>query len=361
MPCAQGNCHWANKNHFAEPCDQLEWQYHFYLKQHLGDNMTKAIRIHQTGGPEVLTWETVALGEPGPGQIVMTQTAVGINYIDIYVRTGLYPSELPVVAGMEAAGVVTQIGAGVSNLSVGDRVAYPMAMGAYAEARIIDAAKVVKIPDSISDQQAAAMMLKGLTAQYLLRRTYRVQPGDPILVYAAAGGVGLILTQWAKHLGAVVIGCVGSEDKAQLARDNGCDHTILYNTENVVERVKAITDGKGVAVVYDSIGQDTFMTSLDCLRPFGVMVTYGNATGKVAPFDLSLLAPKGSLSVTRPTLGTHIADRELFEAGAKELFDVVAAGHVTIAINQTFPLAEVGKAHQALESRQTTGSTVLIP
>lgn len=323
--------------------------------------MSKAIRIHQTGGPEVLTWESVPIAEPGAGQILMRQTAVGVNYIDIYVRTGLYPSALPVVAGMEAAGVVEKIGPDVSDLAVGDRVAYPMAMGAYAEARVIEAAKVVKIPDAITDQQAAAMMLKGLTAQYLLRRTYRVQPGDAILVYAAAGGVGLILCQWAKHLGATVIGCVGSEEKAQLAKDNGCDHTILYNTENVVDRVKAITGGKGVAVVYDSIGQDTFMSSLDCLRPFGVMVTYGNATGKVAPFDLSLLAPKGSLSVTRPTLGTHIADRALFEAGAKELFDIVASGQVKVAINQTFPLSDVAKAHQALESRQTTGSTVLIP
>lgn len=323
--------------------------------------MSKAIRIHQTGGPEVLTWEAVPIAEPGLGQILMKQTAVGVNYIDIYVRTGLYPSALPVVAGMEAAGVVEKLGPDVTGLAIGDRVAYPMAMGAYAQARVIDAAKVVKIPDAISDQQAAAMMLKGLTAQYLLRRTYRVQPGDAILVYAAAGGVGLILCQWAKHLGAIVIGCVGSEDKAQLAKDNGCDHTILYNAENVVDRVKAITKGKGVAVVYDSIGKDTFMTSLDCLRPFGVMVTYGNATGKVEPFDLSLLAPKGSLSVTRPTLGTHIADRALYEAGAKELFDIVASGQVKIAINQTFPLSDVAKAHQALESRQTTGSTVLIP
>ncbi len=322
--------------------------------------MTKAIRIHQTGGPEVLSWEEVDVGTPGPGQIRLRQTAIGLNFIDVYVRTGLYPSELPIVGGMEAAGVVEQVGEGVHDLAVGNRVAYPMVLGAYAEARLISAEKVVKIPDTISDQQAAAMMLKGLTAQYLLRRTYRVQAGDPILVYAAAGGVGLILCQWAKHLGATVIGCVGNAEKAALAKANGCDHTILYSEEDVVERVKTFTNGKGVAVVYDSIGKDTFQTSLDCLRPFGTMVTYGNATGKVEPFDPGMLAAKGSLYVTRPTLATHTATRELLEDGAKELFEVVAGGQVKININQTRPLAEAAKAHLDLEGRKTTGSTVLL-
>lgn len=323
--------------------------------------MSKAIRIHKTGGPEVLTWEEVHVPAPGQGQIRLRQTAIGLNYIDVYVRTGLYPSELPITGGMEAAGIIEEIGSGVSDFKIGDRVAYPMALGAYAESRLIEAEKVVKIPAAISDQEAAAMMLKGLTAQYLLRRTYRVKPGDPILVYAAAGGVGLILCQWAKHLGAMVIGCVGSEEKAELAKANGCDHTILYSKEDVVERVKSLTGGKGVAVVYDSIGKDTFQSSLDCLRPFGTMVTYGNASGKVEPFDPSILAPKGSLYVTRPTLGTHIATRELLEDGANELFEVVAAGHVKININQTIPLSEAAKAHTDLEARNTTGSTVLIP
>lgn len=323
--------------------------------------MSKAIRIHKTGGPEVLTWEEVHVPAPGQGQIRLRQTAIGLNYIDVYVRTGLYPSELPITGGMEAAGIIEEIGSGVSDFKIGDRVAYPMALGAYAESRLIEAEKVVKIPAAISDQEAAAMMLKGLTAQYLLRRTYRVKPGDPILVYAAAGGVGLILCQWAKHLGAMVIGCVGSEEKAELAKANGCDHTILYSKEDVVERVKSLTGGKGVAVVYDSIGKDTFQSSLDCLRPFGTMVTYGNASGKVEPFDPSILAPKGSLYVTRPTLGTHIATRELLEDGANELFEIVAAGHVKININQTIPLSEAAKAHTDLEARNTTGSTVLIP
>jgi len=323
--------------------------------------MTKAIRIHENGGPEVMRLEDIDVPSPGPGQIKIRQTAIGINYIDIYVRTGMYPSDLPAVIGMEAAGIVEEIGDGVSGLVLGDRVAYCMIPGAYAEQRLIDAAKVVKLPDAISDQQGAAMMLKGLTAHYLLRRTYKVQPGDTILVYAASGGVGLILCQWAKQLGATIIGCVGSEEKATLAKANGCDHTLLYNSENVPQRVGELTEGEGVAVVYDSIGKDTFMGSLDCLRPFGTMVSFGNASGAVEPFNPGILAGKGSLYVTRPSLGTHNATRELLEDGANALFDVVAKGIVNIAINQTRPLAEAGEAHRDLEDRKTTGSTILIP
>lgn len=322
--------------------------------------MSKAIRIHQTGGPEVLTWEDVEVGEPGAGQVRLQQTACGLNYIDVYGRTGLYPvGDLPAVLGMEATGVVQAVGEGVE-LAVGDRVAYPMALGAYAEARIIDANKLVRIPDSVNDETAAAMMLKGLTAHYLLFRTYAVQPGDAILVYAAAGGVGLILCQWASLIGATVIGCVGSEEKAELARANGCDHTILYRDENIPDRVRELTDGVGAAVAYDSIGKATFEASLDSLRPFGVLATYGNASGPVDPFSPAILAPKGSLYVTRPTLATHIATRELLDEGASRLLDVVGSGKVGISVNQTFSLSEAQNAHRQLEARETTGSSVLI-
>lgn len=322
--------------------------------------MSKAIRIHQTGGPEVLTWEDVEVGDPGPGQVRLRQTACGLNYIDVYVRTGLYPvAELPATIGMEAAGVVEAVGDEV-DLAVGDRVAYPMVLGAYAEQRLIDADKLVRLPDSINDETAAAMMLKGLTAHYLLFRTYPVQPGDAILVYAAAGGVGLILCQWASLLGATVIGCVGSEDKAELARANGCHHTILYREEDIAERVREITDGVGAAAAYDSVGKATFEASLDSLRPFGVLATYGNASGKVEPFSPAILAPKGSLYVTRPTLATHIATRELLDEGAQRLLDVVGNGKVNISVNQTLPLAEAQQAHRQLEARETTGSTVLL-
>ena len=321
--------------------------------------MSKAIRIHETGGPEVLTWEDVDVGDPGPGQVRLRQTACGLNYIDVYVRTGLYPvADLPATIGMEAAGVVEAVGDGV-DLGVGDRVAYPMALGAYAEQRLIEAEKLVKLPDSISDETAAAMMLKGLTAHYLLFRTYPVQAGDAILVYAAAGGVGLILCQWANLLGATVIGCVGSDDKAELARAHGCHHTILYRDENIAERVREITDGVGVAAAYDSVGKATFEASLDSLRPFGVLATYGNASGPVDPFSPAILAPKGSLYVTRPTLATHIATRELLDEGAQRLLDVVGSGKVSISVNQTLPLAEAQQAHRQLEARETTGSTVL--
>jgi NADPH2:quinone reductase len=322
--------------------------------------MTKAIRIHATGGPEALNWEDIEVGDPGPGQIRLQQSACGLNYIDVYGRTGLYPvGDLPAVLGMEAAGVVTALGEGVDHLSVGNRVAYPMNLGAYAEARLIDADKLVSLPDSISDETAAAMMLKGLTAHYLLHRTYPVQTGDSILVYAAAGGVGLILCQWANLLGANVIGCVGSEDKAQLAKENGCHHTILYRDEDIASRVRELTDGVGVAAAYDSIGKATFESSLDSLRPFGVLATYGNASGPVEPFNPGILASRGSLYVTRPTLATHISTPELLGEGARRLLDVVGSGQVRISINQNIPLADCAEAHRQLEARETTGSTVL--
>ncbi len=322
--------------------------------------MAKVIRIHQTGGPEVLQWEDVEVGDPGPGQVRLKQMACGLNYIDVYGRSGLYPvGDLPAILGMEAVGVVDALGAGVDDLAVGDREAYPMCLGAYAEARLIDADKLVRVPDSIPDESAAAMMLKGLTAHYLLFRTYAVQPGDDILVYAAAGGVGLILCQWANLLGANVIGCVGSEDKAELARANGCHHTILYRDEDISSRVREITAGKGVAVAYDSIGKATFESSLDSLQPFGVLATYGNASGPVEPFNPLILAGKGSLYVTRPTLATHIATRELLQEAAERLIEVVAGGQVKIHVNQSLPLAECADAHRQLESRSTTGSTIL--
>lgn len=320
--------------------------------------MTKGIRIHETGGPDVMKWEDIEVGDPGPGQVRIKQTAVGLNYIDVYFRTGLYPAELPAIIGMEAAGVIEAVGEGVTEFAVGDRVAYPMVPGAYCEARCMPTLKVVKLPDAIDDQTAAAMMLKGLTAQYLLFRTYKVKPGDTILVYAAAGGVGLIMCQWAKKLGATVIGCVGSEDKAELAMANGCDHPILYRDEDIPTRVKELTGGKGVAAAYDSIGKATFMDSLDSLAPFGVLATFGNASGKVEPFDPGILAPKGSLYVTRPTLGTHTATRELVLDGTKHLFDAVTSGDVKIQVNQTYALKDVAKAHADLEGRKTTGSTV---
>ena len=321
--------------------------------------MTKAIRIHQTGGPEVLCWEDIDVGEPGKGQVRLRQTACGLNYIDVYGRTGFYPvGDFPATLGMEAVGTVEATGEGISTVSVGDRVAYAMQIGAYSEARLIDADRLIRVPDAIDDQTAAAMMLKGLTAHYLLFRTYPVKRGDSILVYAAAGGVGLILCQWAQLLGATVIGCVGSEEKAALAKANGCDHTILYRQEDIAERVRELTDGVGVTTAYDSIGQATFAASLDSLKPFGVLATYGSASGPVEPFSPSILAPKGSLYVTRPTLASHLATRELLEDGANKLIDVVENKRVKIHVNQTFPLAQCAEAHRALEARDTTGSTV---
>lgn len=324
--------------------------------------MTHAIRIHETGGPEALRWDEVEVGEPAAGEVRIRQTAVGLNYIDTYHRTGLYPvPALPCVIGMEAAGVVEAVGDGVGGLAVGQRVAYAGVLGGYAEARLIKADRLVPLPDAITDQTAAAMMLKGMTAQYLLRRTYRVQKGDTILIHAAAGGVGLIACQWAKHLGATVIGTVGSEEKAELAHKHGCEHPIVYTRENFTERVRAITSGEGVAVVYDGIGKDTFIGSLDALKPMGMMVSFGNASGPVPAFDPALLSQKGSLFLTRPTLMTYTAKPEDLQASAAELFKVVTSGHVTINVDQTYPLRETAQAHRDLEGRKTTGSTVLLP
>ena len=324
--------------------------------------MTKAIRIHQAGGPEVLQYEDVDIGDVGPDEVRLKHTAIGLNFIDVYQRSGMYPiGDLPKTLGMEAAGVIEEVGTDVEGFAVGDRVAYAMGLGSYAEERVWGTDRLVKLPDAIDDQTAAAMMLQGMTVYYLLNRTYRVKSGDTILFYAAAGGVGLIACQWAKHLGATVIGCVGSEEKAELAKANGCDHPILYRDENVPERVKEITGGKGVPVVYDSIGKDTFEDSLDCLQPFGLMVSFGNASGPVDPFNIALLGPKGSLHVTRQTLATHTATRELLDECAGAVFDVVQGGQVKINVNQTRPLAETVQAHIDLEGRKTTGSTVLLP
>jgi NADPH2:quinone reductase len=321
--------------------------------------MTKAIQINEAGGADKLIWTDIEVGDPSVGEIRIKQNACGLNYIDVYVRSGLYPIEsYPATIGMEAAGVIEAVGEGITDFAVGDRVAYPMVLGGYAETRVMSTDKVVKLPDGITDEIAAAMMLKGLTAHYLLFRTYKVQPGDNILVYAAAGGVGLILCQWAKKLGATVIGCVGDEEKAALAQANGCDHPILYREENIPARVRELTNGEGVAVAYDSIGKATFMDSLNSLKPFGTLATYGNASGKVEPFDPGILAPKGSLYVTRPTLGTHTATRELLTEGTDRLFAAVQSDDVKISINQTYALSDARKAHEDLEARKTTGSTV---
>ncbi len=325
-------------------------------------NLTHAIRIHEHGGPEVMKWETVEIGAPGPGEVRIKHTAVGLNYIDTYHRSGLYKIPLPTVLGREGAGVVEAVARDVLDIAVGDRVAYAASpIGSYAEARLMPANRVVKIPDNVTDQQAASIMLKGMTAQYLIRRTYRVKPGDTILFHAAAGGVGLMLCQWAKHVGATVIGTVGSDAKAKLASVNGCDHVINYSTEDFVARVAEITNGKKCDVVYDGVGKDTFLKSLDCVRPRGLVALFGNASGKVEPLDLGILAAKGSLFVSRPTLDTYVATREDLVATADELFDVVGRGVVKIEINQTYPLSEAAQAHRDLEARMTTGSTVLLP
>jgi NADPH2:quinone reductase len=322
--------------------------------------MTHIVRIHKTGGPEVLTWEETELGKPTAGEARIRHTAVGLNFIDTYNRRGIYPLPLPSSLGGEGAGVVEEVGAAVTDLKPGDRVAYGNApIGAYAEARLIPADRLVKLPDGVTDQQAAAMMLKGLTAQYLLRQTYRVKPGDPILIHAAAGGVGLIACQWAKHLGALVIGTVGSAAKAELARAHGCDHVIDYAKEDFQKRVVEITQGKKVPVVYDSVGKDTFMKSLDCLAPLGLMVSFGQSSGLVEPFSINILTGKGSLYVTRPTLAHYASTTEKLRAMAKELFDLVAAGIVKIEIGQSYKLKDVAQAHRDLEARKTTGSTVL--
>ncbi len=323
--------------------------------------MTKAIRIHEHGGPEVLRWEDVEIGAPGPGQVRVKHSVVGLNYIDTYQRSGLYPLQLPLTLGMEGAGVVEELGAGVSSLAVGDRVAYAAPLGSYCEARLAPADRMVKLPDAIEDRTAAAMMLQGLTVQYLTRQTHRVQAGETVLFHAAAGGVGLIACQWLKHLGATVIGTVGSAEKAELAKAHGCTHTINYRDQDFVERVKEITGGDGVPVVYDSIGKDTFEGSLQCIAPHGLMVTFGNASGPVPAFELGRLGALGSLFITRPTLMTYSAKREDLEAMAAELFEVVLSGAVKIEINKTYPLAETAQAHRDLEARKTTGSTVLLP
>lgn len=321
------------------------------------------MRVHDTGGPDSMRWESVDIAAPGPGEVHIRHTAIGLNYIDVYFRTGLYPAPaMPLTPGMEGAGEVVGVGAGVADLVVGDRVAYAGGPpGAYSEERLIDATKLVKIPASVTDQQAAAMMLQGMTTEYLLCRTYPVKAGDTILIHAAAGGVGLIACQWAKHLGVTVIGTVGSKAKAALARAHGCDHTILYKEENVAERVKDITGGTGVPVVYDSVAKDTIEGSLASLQPRGMLVLFGQSSGPVPPFELSRLSTGGSLYVTRPTLMTYTATRADLVASANAVFEVVASGAVKIEVHQTFALSEAAAAHRALEARETTGSTLLLP
>lgn len=325
--------------------------------------MLKAIVISQTGGPEVLRWVDYDPGQPGPGEVRLRHEAVGLNFIDVYHRTGLYPlPSLPAVPGMEGSGTVEAVGDGVTEVAAGDRVAYAgLPPGAYAQVRRIPADRLVKLPESITTHQAAAMMLQGMTARYLLRGCFDVKAGDTILIHAAAGGVGSIVCQWAKHLGATVIGTVGSEEKAATATANGCDYPILYTKEEFVARVKEITNDRGVDVVYDSVGQATFMKSLDCLRPLGTMVSFGQSSGPVAPLELGLLSAKGSLFLTRPTLMTYTAKREDLLTHARDLFEVVDKGVVKVAIRQTYPLSDAARAHRDLEGRRTTGSSILLP
>ena len=325
--------------------------------------MTKAVRVHRFGGPEVLTFEDVEVGAPGPGEVRVRQSACGLNYLDTYYRTGLYPvaGGLPFVIGSEAAGVVEAVAPDVTSVKPGDRVTYVVATGAYAEVRLITAERLVKLPADIDERTAAAAMLKGMTVEYLLRRTFKVGPGHTVLIHAAAGGVGLMACQLASHLGATVIGTVGSAEKAKLAQANGCQYPIEYRRENFAEKVAEITKGAKCDVVYDSIGKDTLQASLDCLKPFGMFVSYGNASGPVDSFNIGLLAKGGSLYATRPTLFTHIAKRADLDALSSALFDEIRNGVVKIPINQTYPLAEARRAHEALESRGTTGTTLLLP
>ena len=323
--------------------------------------MTHAVRIHENGGTEVLRWEEVEVPDPGPGEAVVRQTVTGLNFIDVYFRTGLYKvPAFPAVIGNEGAGVVESTGAGVTDVSVGDRVVYCMSLGSYTQRRVVAAKQLVRIPDGITDEQAAAVMLKGCTVQYLIRRTYPVKEGETVLFHAAAGGCGLIACQWLKHLGVTVIGTVGSSAKAELAKAHGCDYPIVYTDEDVAGRVREITDGAGVPVVYDSVGKDTFDASLACLQPRGLMVSFGNASGAVEPFSPALLAAKGSLFLTRPTLATYTATREELESTSGEVFDVVGSGAVKIEVNQTYALSDAANAHRDLEARKTTGSTVLL-
>lgn len=321
--------------------------------------MPHAIRVHETGGPGVLKWEEIDVGEPGPGQVRLRQEAAGLNFIDVYHRTGLYPQPLPFTPGVEGAGVVEAVGPDVTGLKIGDRVAYAGPIGGYAEVRLIDADRLVKLPDAISSEQAAAAMLQGMTVHMLLRRVYPVKAGDTILIHAAAGGVGLIACQWAKALGATVIGTVGNDDKAALARANGCDHPIVYTREDFVAEVDRITAGKKLPVVYDSVGKDSFLKSLDCLAPRGMMVSFGNASGPPDPFPPGLLAQKGSLFLTRPTLFNYIATRPELEEAAGEVFAMLASGKVKVEVKQRFALKDAAEAHRALEGRKTSGSTVL--
>ncbi len=323
--------------------------------------MTHAVRIHENGGPDVLRWEEVDVPEPGSGEAVVRQTASGLNFIDVYFRTGLYKvPAFPATIGNEGAGVVEAVGDGVREVAVGDRVAYCMSLGSYTQRRVIASKQLVKIPDGVTDEQAAAVMLKGCTVQYLIRRTYPVKAGETVLFHAAAGGCGLLACQWLKHLGATVIGTVGTPEKAELAKAHGCDHPIVYTQENLVDRVKELTDGNGVPVVYDSVGKDTFSDSIACLQPRGLMVSFGNTSGAVEPFSPAILAAKGSLFLTRPTLATYTATREELEATTADLFDVVGSGAVKIEVNQTYALEYAAQAHRDLEARQTTGSTVLL-
>jgi NADPH2:quinone reductase len=321
--------------------------------------MSHAIRVHENGGPEVLRWEDVEVGEPGSGQVKLRQEAAGLNFIDVYHRTGLYKQELPFTPGVEGAGVVEAVGAGVDNVKVGDRVTYASQIGGYAEERLIPADRVVKLPDSISFEQAAAVMLQGLTARMLIRAIHPVKADETILIHAAAGGVGLIVCQWAKALGATVIGTVGTDEKAELARAHGCDHPIVYTRQDFAAEVDRITGGKKLPVVYDGVGRDTFMKSLDCLRPRGLMVSFGNASGPVEPISPLLLSQKGSLFLTRPTLNHYIATREELEQSANELFETIASGKVKAEVKQRFALKDAAAAHRALEGRKTQGSTVL--
>ncbi|WP_028874229.1 NADPH:quinone reductase [Tepidiphilus margaritifer] len=327
--------------------------------------MTHAIRFSAHGGPEVLRWETVELPDPGPGELRIRHQAIGVNFIDTYHRTGLYPVALPSGLGQEGAGVVEAVGPRVTEFRPGDRVAYCggalSPVGAYSEVRNFPAERAVRLPDDISFETAAAVMLKGLTAQCLVRRTHRVQPGDTVLIHAAAGGVGLLLVQWAKQLGATVIATAGNDEKAELVRAHGADHVIVYTREDFTERTRALTNGRGVDVVYDSVGRATFLGSLDSLRPLGLMVSFGNASGKVEPFDIGLLAQKGSLFLTRPTLFTYIARREDLLAMAEELFGALRDGWLDVQIGQRFPLSQAAEAHRALESRRTIGATLLLP
>ena len=325
--------------------------------------MAKAIRIHEHGGPEVLRYEEVDPGKPGKGEVLLRHTAIGLNFIDTYFRTGLYPAPngLPLTPGGEAAGVVVELGEGVTELKVGDRVAYAGAPGSYAEERVMPAERLVKVPDGVTDEEAAGMMLKGMTAEYLLRRTYAVKPGDNVLYHAAAGGVGLIFGQWAKHLGVDVIGTVGSAQKAELAKAHGYAHVVNYRETDFVKAVAEITGGRKCDVVYDSVGKDTFDGSLDCLRPRGMLVSFGQSSGPVPPFNLGILSQKGSLYLTRPTLFAYIATRAELEESAAALFEVVRSGAVKIRVNQRYPLSEAAQAHADLEGRRTTGTTVLIP